>query len=101
MSRARSPDYQGVARYRHTAARCEAGPRTCRRNDLEMDRVQWAPCPAQMVSLLVDARLSAIQTVQDLVEIVRLDHELLQTFHGNLCHFGRSVTVKELRDTAR
>lgn len=52
-------------------------------------------------TLFVDTLLGAVQTVQDLVQVVRLDHEFLQAFHGNLCHFSRGITVKELGNAAR
>jgi len=49
--------------------------------------------------LLVDTLGCAVQLGKDLVEVVRLDHELLKTFHGDFGHFSRGIAVKELRHT--
>ena len=56
--------------------------------------------PATQI-LLVDFLLHLIEALQNGVQTIRLDHEFLEAFHACLGHFGRGITVIELRQTRR
>ena len=56
--------------------------------------------PGRAPAITVDAPSRRFEPLEDVVELVRLDHELLKALHGDLGHFGGRVAVEELRDAA-
>ena len=55
------------------------------------------PGPIVFSRSLVDLQAGLFQPLQDCIKVFRLRHELLETLHAGLGHFGGRVTVEELR----